>query len=33
MEKEFTVKPVGVKYICDCCNEGEIMTIRENQWP
>lgn len=25
MENEFSVKPVGVKFICYCCNEGEMM--------
>lgn len=25
MEKTFTVKPVGVKYICDSCKNGEML--------
>lgn len=25
MERKFTVKPVGVKYICDSCGEGEMI--------
>lgn len=27
MEKEFDVKPVGVKYICDACKNGEMKPI------
>ncbi|MBY7121766.1 hypothetical protein ILS93_06535 [Bacillus sp. 16GRE42] len=25
MEKEFEVRPFGVKYICDSCEEGEMV--------
>ncbi|OUB49894.1 hypothetical protein [Bacillus thuringiensis] len=25
MEEKFEVKPVGVKYICDSCNQGEMV--------
>lgn len=32
MEKEFLLKPIGIKYICDNCNEGEMMPIGENSW-
>lgn len=32
MEKEFLVKPIGIKYICDTCNEGEMIPTGENNW-
>ena len=25
MEKSYEVKPVGIKYVCDRCNEGEMQ--------
>ncbi|AOY53362.1 hypothetical protein [Clostridium perfringens] len=32
MEKEFLIKPVLVKYICDFCNKGEMMPNGKNNW-
>ncbi|MED1603656.1 hypothetical protein [Alkalihalophilus marmarensis] len=32
MELQFEVKPVGVKYICDKCNEGEMLPTGKNKW-
>lgn len=32
MEKEFTVKPIGVKYICDYCKVGEMISTGNNNW-
>ncbi|EGT0683314.1 hypothetical protein IZT14_001706 [Clostridium perfringens] len=32
MEKEFCVKPVLVKYMCDFCNEGEMIPNSKNYW-
>lgn len=26
-EETFNVKPIGVKYICEFCNEGEMKTV------
>lgn len=32
MEKEYQVKPVGVKYICDTCEKGEMLPNGKNNW-
>ncbi|MCR1952884.1 hypothetical protein NSA50_17930 [Clostridium sp. DSM 100503] len=32
MEKEFLVKTVAVKYICDSCHNGELIATGENNW-
>lgn len=32
MEKEFTVEPICIKYICDNCNEGEMRPTGINDW-
>ncbi|PFR59003.1 hypothetical protein COK36_20065 [Bacillus cereus] len=29
MEQRFEVKPIGVKYICDSCEEGEMIYTGE----
>ena len=29
-EKEFNIKPMGVKYICEYCNEGEMKFSAPN---
>ncbi|MBM7835701.1 hypothetical protein [Clostridium sardiniense] len=32
MEKETLVKSILVKYICDYCNEGNVIPTGENYW-
>lgn len=32
MEKEFLIQPICIKYICDTCNEGEMLPTGENYW-
>lgn len=32
MEKEFLVKPIAIKYICNFCKEGEMEPTGENDW-
>lgn len=32
MEETFEVKPIGVKYICDTCEKGELLPTGENSW-
>lgn len=32
MEKEYSVNPIGVKYICDDCEKGELLPNGNNKW-
>lgn len=32
MEKEFAIKTVGIKYICNCCKVGEMTPTGNNDW-
>ncbi|MDT8719706.1 hypothetical protein IAI10_24015 [Clostridium sp. 19966] len=32
MEQKVIVKPVGIKYICDVCKEGEMIQTAYNDW-
>lgn len=29
-EKTFQIKPLGVKYICEHCHEGEMISVNDN---
>lgn len=32
MEREFDVKPIGIKYICDVCSKGEMLPNGKNDF-
>lgn len=32
LEQEYSIKPIGVKYICDNCNVGEMLPTGNNNW-
>ncbi|MEH7457717.1 hypothetical protein V7183_10890 [Bacillus sp. JJ1127] len=32
MEQHFEVKPIGVKYICDTCQKGEMLPTGNNNF-
>lgn len=32
MEEKYKVEPVGIKYICDECNMGEMVPTGKNNW-